>query len=472
MKVKHLILASAVIMMAAACSDALEERPAGGIVDETALGVPSESTDPAAVTMTEIGNIAAEMFGTSRSRSAQHGYTIGEIRDAEGNPSIYVLNRPNGGGFVLVSATKDYYPVLGYSDSGNFDIGGTEAIGGLEEWKDCIVGNIAEAAYQPADTLRKYRSMWHRYEDNRFEIKKADATRSISNSELTELQNIMMDSIMSWGTSVKIHNVTENIFGNTTEYENFLNLLQGVIAPEYMEYWEDLSVWVERTTVAEETKVDNFVQSTWGQDFGYNECFPLLNNGLNALAGCGPVAAGQVMRYFEHPASFDWDAMPLSYPTRTTSQLLRDIADKANADYEIGSTGTSIKDISDVITSYGYHIDYYNEDNELFIQNTIKANCVDKKPVITRGAEQKGQSGHMWVISGIDYRQDYHRYELWTFMSHKQFQRFPNDYLPKYSDVHYHYMNWGWYGGQNGFYLIPLTYIMDRYYLCNITPKK
>ena len=58
MKVKHLILASAVIMMAAACSDALEERPAGGIVDET------------------VGNIAAEIFGTSRSRSAQHGYTI------------------------------------------------------------------------------------------------------------------------------------------------------------------------------------------------------------------------------------------------------------------------------------------------------------------------------------------------------------------------------------------------------------
>lgn len=54
MKVKHLILASAVIMMAAACSDALEERPDGGIVDETALGVPSESTDPSAVTMTEI----------------------------------------------------------------------------------------------------------------------------------------------------------------------------------------------------------------------------------------------------------------------------------------------------------------------------------------------------------------------------------------------------------------------------------
>lgn len=77
MKLKHLILASAVIMMAAACSGALEERPDGGIVDETALGVPSESTDPAAVTMTEIGNIAAEMFGTSRSRSsAQHGYTI------------------------------------------------------------------------------------------------------------------------------------------------------------------------------------------------------------------------------------------------------------------------------------------------------------------------------------------------------------------------------------------------------------
>lgn len=465
MKLKHLILASAVIMMAAACSDALEERPAGGIVDETALGVPSESTDPAAVTMTEIGNIAAEIFGTSRSRSAQHGYTIGEIRDAEGNPSIYVLNRPNGGGFVLVSATKDYYPVLGYSDKGNFDIGGIESIGGLEEWKDCIVGNIAEAAYQPADTLRKYRSMWHRYEDNRFEIKKADATRSISNSELTELQNIMMDSIMSWGTSVKIHNVTENIFGNTTEYENFLNLLQGVIAPEYMEYWEDLSVWVERTTRTH-IKVDNFVMSTWNQSPGYNECFPLLKNGELAYAGCGPVAAGQVMRYFEHPATLDWDAMPLNYPTRTTSQLLRDIADRSDAEYEEDGTTTKLENIAKTLKSYGYSVSHPSS------PSPIIANCEDKKPIITRGNKPNTDIGHAWIISGIDYTTDYHRYELWTFMLPNKFEKFPQDYLPNYYRTDLQYMNWGWGGIQNGFLLTPLDFTENRDYICNITPIK
>lgn len=465
MKLKHLILASAVIMMAAACSGALEERPDGGIVDETALGVPSESTDPAAVTMTEIGNIAAEIFGTSRSRSAQHGYTIGEIRDAEGNPSIYVLNRPNGGGFVLVSATKDYYPVLGYSDKGNFDIGGIESIGGLEEWKDCIVGNIAEAAYQPADTLRKYRSMWHRYEDNRFEIKKADATRSISNSELTELQNIMMDSIMSWGTSVKIHNVTENIFGNTTEYENFLNLLQGVIAPEYMEYWEDLSVWVERTTRTH-IKVDNFVMSTWNQSPGYNECFPLLKNGELAAAGCGPVAAGQVMRYFEHPATLDWDAMPLNYPTRATSQLLRDIADRSDAEYEEDGTTTKLENIAKTLKSYGYSVSHPSS------PSPIIANCEDKKPIITRGNKPNTDIGHAWIISGIDYTTDYHRYELWTFMLPNKFEKFPQDYLPNYYRTDLQYMNWGWGGIQNGFLLTPLDFTENRDYICNITPIK
>ena len=466
MKLKHLILASAVIMMAAACSGALEERPAGGIVDETALGVPSESTDPAAVTMTEIGNIAAEIFGTSRSRSAQHGYTIGEIRDAEGNPSIYVLNRPNGGGFVLVSATKDYYPVLGYSDSGNFDIDGIEAIGGLEEWKDCIVGNIAEAAYQPADTLRKYRSMWHRYEDNRFEIKKADATRSISNSELTELQNIMMDSIMSWGTSVKIHNVTENIFGNTTEYENFLNLLQGVIAPEYMEYWEELSILVERTTRTH-IKVDNFVMSTWNQSPGYNECFPILKNGKLAAAGCGPVAAGQVMRYFEHPAIFNWSDMPLNYPTRTTSQLLREIADRSDAEYnEDGTTTTILENIAKTLKSYGYSVSHPSS------PSPIIANCEDKKPIITRGNKPNTDIGHAWIISGIDYTTDYHRYELWTFMLPNKFEKFPQDYLPNYYRTDLQYMNWGWGGIQNGFLLTPLDFTENRDYICNITPIK
>ena len=453
-------------MMAAACSDALEERPAGGIVDETALGVPSESTDPAAVTMTEIGNIAAEMFGTSRSRSsAQQGYTIGEIRDGAGNPSIYVLNRPNDGGFVLVSATKDYYPVLGYSDKGNFDIEGIGAIGGLEEWKDCITGNIAGAAYQPADTLRKYRSMWHRYEDNRFEIKKADATRSISYNELLELQHIMIDSIRSMSDVDDFFDITENIFGNEQEYETFINLLQGVICPEYMEYWKELSMWVERTTRTH-IKVDNFVMSTWNQSPGYNECFPLLKNGELAYAGCGPVAAGQVMRYFEHPATFNWSDMPLNYPTRTTSQLLYDIAERADAKYEEDWTGVKIDKLSDALTSYGYSV-YLLES-----PSPIIANCQDRKPVITCGTNPATGKGHAWIISGIDYTTDYHRYELWTFIHPDKFEKFSQDYLPDYYRTNFQYMNWGWGGIQNGFYVTPLNYTEGRAYICNITPLK
>ncbi len=60
--------------------------------------------------------------------------------NSNNNPAMYVVNDPEGG-FVIVSATKDYYPVLAYSDENSFDLEGVSEMGvsvWLEETKEAI----------------------------------------------------------------------------------------------------------------------------------------------------------------------------------------------------------------------------------------------------------------------------------------------------------------------------------------------
>lgn len=63
-----------------------------------------------------------QAFPNLSSRSEGYKETDGSpivISDDNGNPSIYVINYKNGG-FVLVSATRNYYPILAFSDKGSF----------------------------------------------------------------------------------------------------------------------------------------------------------------------------------------------------------------------------------------------------------------------------------------------------------------------------------------------------------------
>lgn len=64
------------------------------------------------------------------------------INDSLNIPVMYVINY-SGGGFVIISARKTYYPVLAYSDKSNFSR--EYLISGLEEWMQYIKKNILRA---------------------------------------------------------------------------------------------------------------------------------------------------------------------------------------------------------------------------------------------------------------------------------------------------------------------------------------
>ena len=49
-------------------------------------------------------------------------------------------------------------------------------------------------------------------------------------------------------------------------------------------------------------RYETLLQTSWGQNLGYNASVP---NGLNL--GCSTIAIGQIMKYLEHPDFVNWD---------------------------------------------------------------------------------------------------------------------------------------------------------------------
>ncbi|MCD8295531.1 MAG: C10 family peptidase [Clostridia bacterium] len=403
-----------------------------------------------AVTLDDIRSIATATSGKTRNSST--AYSISSIDDAEGNPAIYVINFENNKGFILVSATKNYLPVLAYSDTGSFTVS-EEMPEGLKMWKEETVSTIEYVNTLPEDSVAKYRDCWRQYEEPVSAVSSSNSvsTLSVSDSELSEAQAIVMEfSLESMLEGYDILDVTGEMTGDNALDEEIRDFIQGYIYPLYEEEWTRLCV-VRRKSLDNTTTVDNFMETVWEQDFGYNDSFPVSNEGVKAVAGCGPVAAGQIMYYYKYPASFDWEGMYPDCATTATSDLLLDVANKANAVFwsnDKNDTSTTIDDIDSALKSYGYTTTMGDHDAA-----TAWKNIQSKIPVYMRANDSNDEgNAHAWVASGGKYSMTYTSYEVYTFTSRLRFVNAAT-YRLNYFLIYYFYMNWGRYGASNGFYI-------------------
>lgn len=185
------------------------------------------------------------------------------------------------------------------------------------------------------------------------------------------------------------------------------------------------------------------IQTHWSQYFGEQDLCPVVdNNNTHARPGCGPVAVGQVLRYWASDLSFsgmnyylwtkpdqteqilnvdldhrtyDWDKMlDIYYPedkTKTAeraavSRLLTDLGILCEVKYSDGGTATQIEYIHTILKKYfgmnpnmrllrrGYS--KYSDDEWLKIMYTELS---EGRPVIVGGS---GGANHIYVADGYD----------------------------------------------------------------------
>lgn len=168
------------------------------------LAIQDASSDRTAetVNVSEMDKIIATMFdGTPQSRSnSLSNYTVNVINDSKNTPAIYVVNLDKGG-YVLISATKKYNPVLAFSPEGKFNLD-ADTPEPLKLW----VENTAEYASGNAevcpDSLARYAKIWKGFECN-------------SSNKLPISRNIKSFGGISYEESVKLR---EHIANYETEW--------------------------------------------------------------------------------------------------------------------------------------------------------------------------------------------------------------------------------------------------------------
>ena len=464
MKSFNLIIAMLALMtIMASCSD---ENDAV-LLDNETFTSEIEITDSVKVNQTEINNIVEDIL--SRPQSRQSDYTIETISDDNGKELMFVVNYSNNAGFVVISATKNYYPVLAYNYKGNFNIEGDMPLG-LSMWNEGIKENIKYVNRLPSDSVIAYRALWRKYEAP---SQMGFTSRSLE-SDISAAQLILMDSVDCWQrANMQVSAIPQEGINDWQEQSEIEELVRNSIYPLYEDNMYDLSRILHRYRITCET-INNFVLSTWKQDGLYQQSL-IMNDGSLALAGCGPVAIGQVMRYYEYPSSFDWASMPLTQGCKNTSDLLLDIINRAGATLGVNGTPVNTNQMLTAMRSYGY-----NMSNGSHNFSTVRQNLRLGKPVILMAKyfKQTGEeTGHAWVASGMECFTELIQDEVWTFTGKRTFQCI-KEYNTQRIFTDYLYMNWGWSDDKNGYFIdnqlrVPesISIATNREMIYNITPN-
>jgi len=160
-------------------------------------------------------------------------------------------------------------------------------------------------------------------------------------------------------------------------------------------------------------QVGPLLLTTWNQGCGFNN---LLKSQTEigctdlpcgkALAGCVPIAMAQVMKYYQHPSTFNWSLMPNEYGSSETSRLIKAIHDVLPISYSCKASGVNTDyNIANKFTSnFNYSTANQGNYNYETVTNNLRAN----KPVILSGGRDVGwwifhnyDDGHMWVCDGF-----------------------------------------------------------------------
>lgn len=423
----------------------------------------------------EIQKIIAKIRDNMDKNDANHksqlrnNYSLSTIYNKNGAPSIYVANFYDNQGFVLVGASRDFEPVLAFAPTGSFPNTGNMPEP-LNAWVKGTIDMVSQAELLPDTTKMKYRKKWH-------SVMIPSSNPTLTNS--SNLRNaIWQNQVMAWiNAGYTIHYITDSqITGNSQIDELMREYARDGVYYDYD--WRSYAVVVESNPGSYEQT--NLMQTVWTQNNHYNDSCPVIN-GQNALVGCGPLAMGQVMRYFQYPNTINWSNMPNSYSTSTTAQFLHQVGVACKANYSGGTGTTKINNVKSALSAYGYHV------NKGSHSASRTLGCLRSgQPVIMTGKITKfdeNEAYHAWVASGYYYDDSRTRYELFVMETPTVItSAYVYETNISYSGT-YFYMNWGWGpNGGNGYYLNgyelnhetnshPVYPISDRENLYDIYPN-
>ena len=391
----------------------------------------------------------AEKVARSTRTGTRSETTVSDIKvlcDDSGEPYLYATNFSGSSGFVLVSASQNYIPVLAEVESGTFD-----PLNMPENVRYYIDGYrlaIQSCNTAPKDSVECYRRLWKRYVAEE-QLEQNISTRSNS----PELDAFIFDSQRNWNS---------NGYQWTSLAENRLGLyfFDNVV----MDYTDsnpdaDLStIFIVALPTVNSVFIDELLTTMWGQSAPYNDLIP-----NKRAVGCLPLAMAQVMKYHKKPAGYNWNAMANYYfqtqAAPEVAALLKEIGNKAKTEYSEKGGETKMSNAKDALIDYGYSSSSLVAHNML----TVQANLFTRKPVIGGGVNSAdAEDAHAWVYDGIDFVDETYHYYLLVpqkDLTSSSYFKFKWEQTQLSGEVVYintlkrlFHINWGVYGSYEGWY--------------------
>ena len=442
---KKIVLLSTLVLLLSACSKESDVVIESKLQAE-ALLTPENGTF---VSLAKATDIASVFFGTLSDNPATKSNariaSTETIRDSKRNndPSMYVVNY-SGGGFVIVGASKDYYPILAYSDENNFAY--KEEIGGLVIWMEETQEAIRQSENMDEDTKSEIRNLWAKYgivgsvSPTPMKTKAMDPLQEAAyQNRISELQNGDGSEYTYFRLSdVFYEGAFSDTYGAYTRLCGFANSFGSPL--EY--------TIVGIKDVYSYQEVGPLMATEWHQDYPFNaQC-----NGNKS--GCVAIAMAQIMKFHQHPSSYNWSNMPYTAiqtnpAVHSTPQLIADIGTATGMIYGLSASGTTdAKAKSAFQNTFSY--------NAMLISHNINSVMTEiltnKRPVYMAGSFTIGGAGHAWVCDGAHDYYTYHQYFIeflagnqgnyyYTNLDDTPTLEFPYR-INNFSAAYFH-MNWG-----------------------------
>lgn len=422
------------------------------VVPETLDGQQTVSPDDAAAIA---GVFATQRFGESDNVKSRTSQAVETITSADSKPLAYVINS-DGGGWVIVSADKRFYPILAYSEGSDesFDTSGMDEV--LPVWLEEIEMAMASVETIDENTSIQIANEWLALSPQ--EMSSTGSGLPTGNSpeavacrnRLKELNDTYYQDGWTFGTLAAMGGIYP---------------LQAVysLADQYDSPYEYTIVGIR--DVSTYTHVDPLISTEWHQESPYNALCP-----NQYLAGCIPIAMAQIMNFYKYPAKFDWINMVDNDATVACQQLIADIGKTVGVTYGANSSSAEPKNARKGFESYGYSAVLKD-----FNHSDVKEELVRyRRPVLMRGENVFNGNGHSWVCDGIHQKSNEYEYyaeylnTVYEYNNHGDTFIYNPGRTGGLSTQPQYHMNWGWKRDKNGntlngWYIEPYPED-DRYY--------
>lgn len=346
----------------------------------------------------EAGNLGvATKSSDTRSKRVSSSATVRE----DGQDLMYVFNYEDGG-FVIVGSTRNYYPILAYSDKGSFDL--QDDMGPVDIWLDETKVGIKNSGSLDEATKTQMQSLWARYDgtfvdpSQQLLAARRLQTRSTGEDACWDRIDSLQALYGSEGWTFLPVSFVEDLFTDL-DLESYYEAICYSAEQNHSALNETL---IGYKLPNEVTQIGPLLNTEWFQRSPFGDACP------NLVAGCGAVAAGQVMFFHRFPTTMTWKGedfywsqiprLPSWHSYHKQPQLMGMLGQKFQMVYNSDSTSsTTVNKLCTGLDSLGYNVssvshNYNNVRDSLFYHSN---------PVIMQGKDSTHPSGHFWVCDGV-----------------------------------------------------------------------